>query len=170
MSVFVPLGSAYKQPLLSSLKVPLSPQSCLFLFNHISISENLPNSEFEFAGTRSNVINRSTRKGLTVLGTTDSPYPGWQAYELCSATFILDIWTFLVYTHPFSCHSARILWIPLANSRSRLLNKKKQTLKQGQLPSQSGTKALHAIFKTKCYQLTSEVQFHKSCHFKEKHL
>lgn len=85
--------------------------------------ENLPSSEFDFASMNNNVIKESTRKGLTDLSTTDSPYPGWQAYELCSATFILDIWTFLVYTHPFSCHSARILWIPLAhNSRSRLLN------------------------------------------------
>lgn len=88
-----------------------------------STLENLPSSQFEFAGMSSNVIKGSTRKGLTGLSTTDSPYPGWQVYELCSATFILDIWTFLVYTHPFSCHSARILWIPLVhNSRSRLLN------------------------------------------------
>lgn len=76
MSVFVPLEPAYKQPQLSSLKVPLSPQSSLFLCNHISISENVPSSEFEFAGMSSNVIKRSTRKGLTVLSTTDSPYAG----------------------------------------------------------------------------------------------
>lgn len=105
----------------SQLSIPLQSPGML---------KNLSSSKFEFAGTSSNVIKGSTRKGLTVLSTTDSPYSGWQAYELCSATFILDIWTFLVYTHLFSCHSARILWILLAhNSRSRLLNNKKGKVK-----------------------------------------
>lgn len=96
-------------------------------FQSPSILEKLPISEFECAGMSSDVIKGSTGKALTVLSTTDSPYPGWQAYELCLATFILDILTLLVYTHPLSCHSARILWIPLAhNSRFRLLNNKKK--------------------------------------------
>lgn len=53
-------------PAKQSESAPISPQSFLFLFNHRSISENLPSCEFEFAGRSSNVINRSTRKGLTV--------------------------------------------------------------------------------------------------------